>query len=123
MNGSQYERKLCRLLDAKGYHIMRAPSSGAATDRELPDVLYSKVDEPTVAGELKATATKIAYYDDDEVAALRSFATAFGAKPRLIARYKGDTSYYVYRIDDARKTDGGNYAVDLALDEHSTIKP
>jgi Holliday junction resolvase len=102
---------------------MRAPSSGGATTRELPDVLYSNVGIPLYAAELKTTSENVAYYEGTEVQALRNVATAFGAQPRLIARYKGDTSYYVFRIDQARKTGVGNYAVDRNIAEETTIEP
>jgi Holliday junction resolvase len=102
---------------------MRAPSSGAATTRDLPDVLFSKVCQPLIAGELKTTGGNVAYYASDEVEALRQFATAFSAKPRLLARYKQDTTYYGWRIDDARVTDTGRYAVDREIEPRLTIEP
>ena len=37
--GSRRERELVNKLDEDGYAVMRAPASGAATERELPDVL------------------------------------------------------------------------------------
>jgi len=42
MGGARYERELVNALDACGYVAMRAPASGAATDRELPDVLAGR---------------------------------------------------------------------------------
>lgn len=123
MGGASYERRLCRILDDQGFHVMRAPSSGGATERELPDVLYAKVATPLYAGELKTTSENIAYYEGVEVQSLRNFATAFGAKTRLIARFKGDTSYYVYRADQARRTGAGNYAVDRDIQAETTIDP
>jgi len=121
MDGSQYERKLARYLDDNGYYIMRAPSSGAATKRELPDLLWSKRGVPTIAGELKATSQNVAYYDKEEVEALTRFANAFGAEARLIARFKGDTSYYMFWPADARETDTGRFAVDRDI-EHAEMK-
>jgi len=121
MNGSDYERKLARYLDGRGFHVIRAPSSGAATERELPDLMWSKRGVPTIAGELKATSQNVAYYDKEEVQALTRFANAFGAEARLIARYKGDTSYYMFWPADARETDSGRYAVDRDI-EHAEMK-
>ena len=36
--GDRRERELVNALDEAGFAVMRAPASGAATDRELPDV-------------------------------------------------------------------------------------
>jgi len=45
MTGSDKERELATLLDMAEYHIMRAPSSGGGTKRDLPDLLWGK--QPT----------------------------------------------------------------------------
>ena len=37
--GDRRERELVNRLDEAGFAVMRAPASGSATDRELPDVL------------------------------------------------------------------------------------
>lgn len=37
--GEHRERELVNRLDAIGFAVMRAPASGSATDRELPDAL------------------------------------------------------------------------------------
>jgi Holliday junction resolvase len=37
--GSRRERELVNQLDETGFAVMRAPASGSATERELPDVL------------------------------------------------------------------------------------
>jgi len=123
VNGSTYERRLANHLDETGHHVIRAPSSGAGTKRELPDLMWSKAGEPIIAAELKATSQNVAYYTTTEVAALREVATAFGAKPRLFARFKQDTTYYGWLADDARVTDSGRFAVDREIDPALTIEP
>lgn len=115
MTGSDYERQLARKLDEQGYHVIRAPSSGSATQRDLPDLAYSKPGETPVFLELKTTAKNVAYYTDDEVQALSRFATAFNGRRGLCARFKGDTNYYLCAPIDARITDSGRYAVDRDL--------
>lgn len=112
MDGSHYERKLVNILDAKGYIVIRSPASGAVTDRALPDVLWAGIDETPCAGELKATQANVAYYTKSEVAALESVAEAFGAHAYLIARFKGDTTYYCTEPTNARRTETERYAVD-----------
>lgn len=123
MNGDYYERELAKHLHSKGYAVMRAPSSGSATKRELPDLFYSKVSEPPRAIELKATAQNVAYFDDSEVDALQRFASHFGAKARLVVRIKNDTTYYGYRVDSARITDSGKLALDRDIEPAYTINP
>jgi len=115
MSGSNRERELARILDAKGYQIMRAPSSGAATKRSLPDLLYAK-DGIITAAEMKYTGENRAYYSKEEVEALREFADAFEARVRLIARFKQDTNYYAAMLTDAERTPENNYVVHTDLD-------
>ena len=121
MTGSNYERKLANILDEHGYHVIRAPSSGSATTRSLPDIAYSKPTEETVCVELKTTGKDIAYFSKDEVEDLQEFAVAFHGVARLCARFKQDTTYYLCRVSDAREN-AKSYAVskDIATD---TIVP
>lgn len=116
MNGQNYERKLARLLDQYGYHVIRAPASGSATQRDLPDLGFAKMGEQPVFIELKCTSQNVAYYSDEEVTALREFAAAFNGQACLCARFKGDTWYYLCDPTDARRTDVGRYAVDRDMD-------
>lgn len=122
--GSQSERALVNLLDAGGFATMRAPASGAATERELPDVIAGNGDE-FIVFEAKAFSGKRTYLDGEEVSDLRFFAEKFGAKAAIAARpdiVNGDPAYgnddmsgwYLLWLDQLRKTDGGNYAVEKA---------
>ncbi len=118
----RYERQLANHLDAQGFHVVRSPASGAGTTRQLPDLFWSKAGESAVAAELKTTSQDKAYYTSEEVNALCEFAAAFTAYPRLVARFKGDTSYYVCDPKDVYRTAEDNYRV--TRDEHIyTIKP
>ena len=121
MTGSDKERELATLLDMAEYHIMRAPSSGGGTKRDLPDLLWGK-DGALWAAEMKYTGTDTAYYGEDEVAALERFAEAFGATPFLVARFKQDTTFYYRRPQDARRTDKDNYAIDRDGDKEVLIE-
>ena len=40
--GSRYERELVNRFESCGWGALRCPSSGGATDRELPDVIVGK---------------------------------------------------------------------------------
>jgi len=112
MSNGRFERQLVGILDSKGYHIMRAPSSGGGTKRNLPDLFWSKLDESAIAAELKTTSKEKAYYTSEEVESLREFAAAFSAHPRLVARYKGDTAFYLADPTDVHRTpEERNYRV------------
>lgn len=124
MSDGRWERELVNSLHELGWGTMRCPSSGSATDRDLPDVIVGKrvrdgaefhgnpVSEPW-AVELKATASTTAYATGEEIDALDAFAERFGAESYVGARFKhgGRTPYYLVPIDACRMTDGGNYGV------------
>jgi len=115
MTGQDYERKLARKLDQDGYHVIRAPSSGSTTSRSLPDIAYSNPEERPVCVELKTTGKDKAYFSKAEVEDLQDFAFAFHAFARLCVRFKGDTNYYLCRIENARETDK-SYVVDKSME-------
>lgn len=114
MTGSDRERELARILNNQGYHVIRAPSSGSATQRSLPDLFFAKNGEKT-ACELKYTGEDRAYYTQDEVEALKEFAAAFSAYTRLVARFKQDTTWYTCDPRNAGRTEQGNYVVHREL--------
>lgn len=124
MTGSDYERTLARILSDKGMSVMRSPSSGAGTSREQPDILAASPTSEVMAIELKSTSDSIAYVDEQEVLDLEVFAELFNASPYLVARFTdraSPTHYYFVRPEDARITDGGNYALPLDdISERST---
>ena len=112
--GSRYERELVNRFESCGWGALRCPSSGAGTDRKLPDVLAGKsvsrvtewvehdsgIIDPEVvetftdsyAIELKSGDSTTLYVDRDEVKALKSFAQSFGATPLLGARFTTQAS-------------------------------
>lgn len=115
-----YEREFARILDAAGWAVMRAPSSGSATDRDLPDVLAAGRDPADsqrrylMAVEHKSGADSTLYVDADEVAALERFADHFGAQTFLVARFTDHstgTGHYLVDPLDARRTDAGTYGL------------
>lgn len=122
MSGSDKERELARILDSQGYKVIRAPSSGSATQRALPDLFFAKNGEKT-AVELKYTGKDRAYYSQNEVEALKEFAAAFNAYVRLVARYKQDTTWYTIDPRKAGRTEQGNYVVHRDLDGLEEINP
>ena len=107
--GDRRERELVNKLDESGFAVMRAPASGSATDRELPDVLAGN-GEAFYAIEAKSSAGAPIYLDGEEVYALVYFSRNFGAKPRIGVRFDRE-DWYFFHPDDLHQTDGGNYRV------------
>lgn len=119
--GDRRERELVNELDAAGFAVIRAPASGSATQRELPDVLAGNGAE-FYAIEAKASAGDPIYLGGEEVEALRYFGDNFGARPRVAVRFDRE-AWYFFHPGDVHVTDGGNYRVkkELALAEGATM--
>jgi Holliday junction resolvase len=107
--GDRRERELVNALDESGFAVMRAPASGSATERELPDVLAGD-GEQFYAIEAKSSAGDPIYLDGAEIEALLFFAQNFGAKPRVGVRFDRE-EWYFFHPGDLYTTDGGNYRV------------
>jgi Holliday junction resolvase len=107
--GDRRERELVNELDESGFAVMRAPASGSATERELPDVLAGN-GEDFYAIEAKSSAGDPIYLTGEEVEALVYFSQNFGANPRVGVRFDRE-DWYFFHPGDLYKTDGGNYRV------------
>ncbi|WP_254532095.1 Holliday junction resolvase Hjc [Natrinema gelatinilyticum] len=107
--GDRRERELVNALDEAGFAVMRAPASGSATERELPDVLAGD-GERFYAVEAKSSSGDPIYLTGEEVEALIFFAQNFGAKPRIGVRFDRE-DWYFFHPGDLHVTDGGNYRV------------
>jgi len=133
MGDGRYERQLVNALTESGMPAMRAPSSGAATDRDLPDVLAGKAYilsgssgpiktlSEAYAIELKSGKATTLYIEGEppgsdewpgEWQRLGAFAQAFGATPMVGAKFKraGGTRSPIWLVPlaNCRKTDSGN---------------
>jgi len=119
--GDRRERELVNRLDEAGFAVMRAPASGSATQRELPDVLAGD-GTAFYAVEAKSSSGDPIYLDGEEVEALVYFSRNFGARPKVGARFDRE-DWYFFHPHDLHQTDGGNYRVkkETALDEGETI--
>ena len=107
--GNRRERQLVNELDERGFAVMRAPASGSATERELPDVLAGDGDV-FYAIEAKSSAGDPIYLTGEEVEALVYFARNFGAKPRIGVRFDRE-DWYFFPPADLHTTDAGSYRV------------
>lgn len=109
--GSQMERKLTNIFDSGGWAVMRAPASGSATERELPDLLIGN-GNVVYAIEAKYSSDDYIYIQKEKAEALDVFARNFGAKKLAAVRFtymdwKVGSLDQMYRTQD----DGGNYGV------------
>ncbi|MEF8819518.1 MAG: Holliday junction resolvase Hjc [Haloferacaceae archaeon] len=109
--GDRRERELVNLLDEAGFAVMRAPASGSATERDLPDVLAGN-GERFFAIEAKSSSGDPIYLDGGEVESLLFFSRNFGAKARVAVRFDRE-DWYFFHPGDLYTTDGGNYRVKL----------
>jgi len=107
--GDRRERELVNRLDDAGFAVMRAPASGSATERDLPDVLAGNGDA-FYAIEAKSSSGDPIYLDGGEVESLIFFARNFGAKARIGVRFD-EEDWYFFHPGDLYTTDGGNYRV------------
>ncbi|WP_115863137.1 Holliday junction resolvase Hjc [Halorussus litoreus] len=115
--GDRRERELVNRLDEAGFAVMRAPASGSATERELPDVLAGDGGS-FYAIEAKSSSGDPIYLTGEEVEALVYFGRNFGAKPKIGVRFDRE-DWYFFHPADVHQTDGGNYRVkvETALEE------
>ena len=107
--GDRRERELVNKLDEAGFAVMRAPASGSATERDLPDVLAGD-GEQFYAIEAKSSAGNPIYLDGEEVESLLYFSQNFGARARIGVRFDRE-DWYFFHPGDLYTTDGGNYRV------------
>lgn len=118
--GDRGERELVNWLDADGWTVIRAPASGSATTRDLPDVLAAD-DGTFIATEVKLSGGDPIYLDSEEVQSLVNFARDFGADARVAVKFdlepddfaygEDHPGFYLLSVDDLHETPGGNYRV------------
>jgi Holliday junction resolvase len=107
--GDRRERELVGELDQRGFAVIRVPASGSGTERELPDLLAGDGGR-FYAIEAKASGDDYIYLDREEVAALRHFASKFGAEAIIAARFDY-AEWRFYAPASLHRTDGGRYRV------------
>lgn len=129
--GDRGERELVNYMDDLGRGVVRIPSSGSSTDRDLPDVLIGSGGE-SYAVEAKNCGGDVVYIDAEKVDSLRRFADKFGASARVAVKFPveyGHPAYgedrpgfYFFDPDDLYQTPEGNYRVkkDEALEHGVT---
>ena len=115
--GSAEERDLVHKLWERNFAAMRAPASGGATKRPLPDVLAGN-GKSYLAIEVKTTTRDKVYIDSTQIDELCEFSNIFGATPYIGARFKY-TKWLFLEPKNTPRTRNGNYKVekDYALEK------
>lgn len=110
--GDRRERELVNELDDAGFAAMRAPASGSATLRDLPDVIAGDGDS-FYAIEAKASNGDPIYIKAEEVDALNQFSHNFGAEQLIGARFDREPWRFFNPVD-LHQTDAGSLRVKKA---------
>ncbi len=111
--GSREERELVKMLWDADCAAMRAPASGGATKKPLPDVIAGN-GEIYLAIEVKSTSSDRIYINSDKIDALVEFSDIFGALPYVGAKFKREKWRFV-SIKHLYKTKKENYRVNKEL--------
>ncbi len=111
--GSREERELVKMLWDADCAAMRAPASGGATKKPLPDVIAGN-GKIYLAIEVKSTSAERIYIDSGKINALLEFSNIFGAQPYVGAKFKREKWRFV-SIDHLYKTKKENYRLDKEL--------
>ena len=108
--GSAEERDLVHKLWERDFAAMRAPASGGATKRPLPDVVAGN-SKLYLAIEVKTTTKDKVYIDTEQIDALLEFSRIFGAKAYIGVKFKY-TKWLFLEPEKAERTRNGNYKVE-----------
>jgi len=71
--GTHYERRLVKVFWDAGFGVIRAPTSGGATSRALPDIVAGN-------GEVKMRRELPIHIREEQVEEIKEFSKRFGAK-------------------------------------------
>lgn len=118
--GDRRERELVNALDEDGFAVMRAPASGSATERELPDVISGN-SIYFYAIEAKSSSGRPIYIEEEQVDALIFFAENFGAVPVIGVRFDREKWYFL-SPQWLYRTDKGSYRVKLEVAKDKGVK-
>ncbi|MEN4018577.1 MAG: Holliday junction resolvase Hjc [Methanobacterium sp.] len=111
--GSRVERELVKMLWDADCAAMRAPASGGATKKPLPDIIAGN-GRVYLAIEVKTTSANHIYINSRKIIGLKEFSEIFGAEPYLGVKFKNKKWRFVH-VDDLIETRGENYKVDVDL--------
>ncbi|MCC7553900.1 MAG: Holliday junction resolvase [Methanobacteriaceae archaeon] len=115
--GYSEERDLVLKLWEHNFAAMRAPASGGATKRPLPDIIAGN-GEIYLAIEVKTTTKEKIYIDSLQVDGLCEFSDTFGALPYIGVKFKY-TKWLFLKPEDIERTKSNNFKIekDIALEK------
>ena len=115
--GTREERELVKMLWDADCAAMRAPASGGATKKPLPDVIAGN-GSIYLAIEVKSTSLERIYINAEKIDGLKEFAALFGAKPYVGIKFLRKKWRFICP-EDLYKTKNNNYRLnmDLAFDK------
>ncbi|ADZ08563.1 Resolvase, Holliday junction-type [Methanobacterium lacus] len=115
--GSREERELVRMLWDADCAAMRAPASGGATKKPLPDVIAGN-GSIYLAIEVKSSSLERIYIDSEKIDGLKEFSQIFGAQPYIGVKFLRKKWRFIC-LEDLHITRNNNYRVniDLAFDK------
>ena len=115
--GSREERELVRMLWDANCAAMRAPASGGATKKPLPDVIAGN-GSIYLAIEVKSSSLERIYIDSEKIDGLKEFSQIFGAQPYIGVKFLRKKWRFIC-LEDLHITKNNNYRVniDLAFDK------
>jgi len=118
--GSRGERDLCYYIGEREWTVIRSPTSGSATDREMPDALAANGTQRW-AVEAKSRSADRVYIDGEKLAGLLAVAADFSATALLAVKFPVTNDHPAYgedwpghmilRLDQVEATVGGNAKV------------
>ena len=111
--GSAEERDLVHKLWDRNFAAMRAPASGGATKKPLPDVLAGN-GKIYLGIEVKTTTKEKIYIDSPQIDALCEFCNIFGAEPYLGIKFKYTKWLFLFP-EKIERTKSNNYRVDKSV--------
>ncbi|MDI6644674.1 MAG: Holliday junction resolvase Hjc [Methanobacteriaceae archaeon] len=111
--GSKEERDLVKMLWDSNFAAMRAPASGGATKKPLPDVLAGN-GKIYLAIEVKSTSRDKIYIDSQKINGLCEFSDIFGARPYIGIKFRYKKWLFL-SPEDLEVTRNDNYRLDMDL--------
>jgi len=111
--GSREERELVKMLWDADCAAMRAPASGGATKKPLPDIIAGN-GKIYLAIEVKSSSKDRIYINSDKIDALLEFSNLFGAQPYIGAKFTRKKWRFL-TPETLHKTPQNNYRVDVDL--------
>ncbi len=111
--GSREERELEKMLWDADCAAMRAPASGGATKKPLPDVIAGN-GNIYLAIEVKSTSLERIYINSEKIDGLKEFADIFGAKPYVGIKFLRKKWRFIC-LEDLHQTKNNNYRVNMEL--------